>query len=49
MSKGILTETISEKYAKKEEAKAMLMEGVTFNKVAEQFSEDKAKQGVSKF
>lgn len=39
----------SEKHAKKEEAKAMLAEGVSFNKVAEQFSEDKAKQGRSKF
>lgn len=36
----------SEKHSKKEEAKARLNEGVSFNKVAEEFSEDKAKQGM---
>lgn len=35
----------SEKHSRKEEAKAKLNEGVSFNKVAEEFSEDKAKQG----
>lgn len=36
----------SEKHSRKEEAKAKLNEGVSFNKVAEEFSEDKAKQGT---
>lgn len=36
----------SEKHSKKEEALAKLRDGVSFNKVAEEFSEDKAKQGT---
>lgn len=36
----------SEKHSRKEEALAKLNEGVSFNKVAEEFSEDKAKQGT---
>ena len=35
----------SEKHSKKEEALAQLREGVKFDQVARDFSEDKAKQG----
>lgn len=35
----------SEKHAKKEEALAKLKEGVKFDQVAREYSEDKAKQG----
>lgn len=35
----------SEKHAKKEEALAKLREGVKFDQVAREYSEDKAKQG----
>ena len=35
-----------EKHSKKEEALAKLKEGVTFDEVAREFSEDKARQGV---
>jgi len=38
---------LCEKFSKKEEALAKLNEGVAFNKVAEEFSEDKARQGGS--
>jgi len=38
---------LCEKHAKKEEALAKLNEGEAFNKVAEKFSEDKARQGRS--
>lgn len=37
---------LCEKHAKKEEAVKKLNEGVAFNKVAEEYSEDKARQGV---
>jgi NIMA-interacting peptidyl-prolyl cis-trans isomerase 4 len=37
---------LCEKHSKKEEALAKLREGIAFNKVAEDFSEDKARQGM---
>lgn len=40
-----LTDMSSEKHAKKEEALAKLREGVKFDQVAREYSEDKAKQG----
>jgi len=36
---------LCEKYSKKEEALAKLRDGAKFNEVAEEFSEDKARQG----
>jgi hypothetical protein len=38
---------LCEKHAKKEEALKKLNEGVAFNKVAEEYSEDKARAGKS--
>ncbi|OCK76240.1 peptidyl-prolyl cis-trans isomerase pin4 [Lepidopterella palustris CBS 459.81] len=38
---------LCEKYSKKEEALAKLREGVKFDEVAREFSEDKARQGGS--
>ena len=38
---------LCEKHAKKEEALKKLNDGVAFNKVAEEYSEDKARAGAS--
>lgn len=46
VSTTLANDVNSEKHSRKEEAKAKLNEGVSFNKVAEEFSEDKAKQGT---
>lgn len=46
VSSTLANDVDSEKHSRKEEAKAKLNEGVSFNKVAEEFSEDKAKQGT---
>lgn len=46
LSKRAHTDSLnSEKHAKKEEALAKLKEGVKFDQVARDYSEDKAKQG----
>lgn len=42
---SLTTRIPSEKHSKKEEALAQLREGVKFDQVARDFSEDKAKQG----
>jgi peptidyl-prolyl cis-trans isomerase NIMA-interacting 4 len=39
---------LCEKHSKKEEALAKLNEGVKFDEVAREFSEDKARQGIHK-